>query len=494
MQNNQLIYILVPALKYTKTIFLRKTKLCVLLLLLFAFKSKAQDSIRAVLLNGYLEQVSSKCSKLQKQLDAKRDQAFASLQQKEEKLKRKAFKIDSTRAKQVFSLSKAAYENYRRTLEDSKELTSYIPYLDTLKTSLKFLSETRTTLEGKHSNPKLSRALSSVNGFESSLSKAESLKTFLKQRRAYLKEQLAGFPLSKGLKKLSKQAYYYNAQLVGYKEAIKDRRQAERKAVEILSQNQQFQSFMQRNSELVSFFRLPNAENPGTVSIQGLQARASINQLVQDRMGNNGNPQALLQQQVGSAQAELQGLKEKVNQYSNDSYSNTSNEIEQPDFKPNSQKTKSFSERLEYGGNIQSQKARNYFPVTSDVGLSLGYNLSDKSVFGIGASYKLGLGRGWNDIAFSHQGVGLRSFLDFKLKGSLFVSGGYEQNYRTLFTSLDQLKDYNAWQSSGLLGLSKKYSVSKKLKGNIQLLWDFLSYQQLPRTQPILFRLGYNFH
>jgi len=40
--------------------------------------------------------------------------------------------------------------------------------------------------------------------------------------------------------------------------------------------------------------------------------------------------------------------------------------------------------------------------------------------------------------------------------------------------------------------LSKKYQVSKNLKGEMKLLWDFLSYQQVPRTQTILFRIGYS--
>jgi len=29
-------------------------------------------------------------------------------------------------------------------------------------------------------------------------------------------------------------------------------------------------------------------------------------------------------------------------------------------------------------------------------------------------------------------------------------------------------------------------------KTKMQLLWDFMSYDQKPRTQPIVFRIGYN--
>ena len=52
-----------------------------------------------------------------------------------------------------------------------------------------------------------------------------------------------------------------------------------------------------------------------------------------------------------------------------------------------------------------------------------------------------------------------------------------------------------AWQQSGLLGLSKVLDVKNKYfkKTKLQLLWDFLSYQQAPRTQPVVFRIGYAF-
>ena len=52
-----------------------------------------------------------------------------------------------------------------------------------------------------------------------------------------------------------------------------------------------------------------------------------------------------------------------------------------------------------------------------------------------------------------------------------------------------------AWQQSGLVGLSKILSLKTKVfkKTKLQLLWDFLCYEQVPRGQPIKFRIGYNF-
>jgi hypothetical protein len=174
--------------------------------------------------------------------------------------------------------------------------------------------------------------------------------------------------------------------------------------------------------------------------------------------------------------------------------SSGSDDIMPEGFKPNNQKTKSFLKRIEIGTNIQSQKTNGYFPATSDIGLSIGYKLSDKSILGIGASYKMGMGKDIRHINITHQGAGMRSFIDWKIKGSFWMSGGYEMNYRNAFRRIDVLKDLNAWQQSGLIGLSKVISLKTKFfsKTKLQLLWDFMSYQQLPRTQPILFRVGYS--
>jgi hypothetical protein len=164
-----------------------------------------------------------------------------------------------------------------------------------------------------------------------------------------------------------------------------------------------------------------------------------------------------------------------------------------PDFKPNSQKVKNFWQRIELGTNVQSVKSNGYFPVTSDVGLSAGYKLNDKSVVGIGMSYKMGWGENIRRIKLTHEGVGVRSFFEFKLKSSFYGSGGFEYNYQQPFNSFRQLRGFDSWQRSGLIGVSKVLAVQSKLfkKTKVQLLWDFLSYQQLPRTQPIKFRIGY---
>lgn len=463
-----------------------------LLFCLFCIQTAyGQDSISR-LPDTYLSQLSTRMNRLEDRLDKKSEKALHALRKEEEKLRRRLTRLDSNKAAQVFSSAREKYKALEQKLQDPGKFSGYIPLLDSLKTSLHFLERYPDLLKGINNNNKqLSGAMSRISQLETELQKAEAIKAFLKERRQYLEQQLQGLGFARELKRINKQAYYYAAQVGEYKELLNDPGKIERKALELLSKTKAFKDFMKKHSQLASLFRLPG-EEVDPASLQGLQTRASVSALIREQISSGGpGAEALVRENIQAAQAQLSGLKNKAAGLGQGSFG-SAGDGELPDFKPNTQKTKSFLKRLELGTDLQTQKGSNYFPITSDIGLSLGYKLNDKSLIGLGASYKVGLGTGWNHIAISHQGLGLRSFVDYKLKGSLFLSGGYEQNYRSGFRSIDQLKDYSAWQSSGLLGLSKKYKVSKKLKGEMKILWDFLSYQQVPRTQSILFRIGYS--
>ncbi|MBV4359036.1 hypothetical protein [Pinibacter aurantiacus] len=145
---------------------------------------------------------------------------------------------------------------------------------------------------------------------------------------------------------------------------------------------------------------------------------------------------------------------------------------------------------MQPGFNIQSAGATTFLPAATDIAATLGYKLNDKSVIGVGLSYKMGWGAPVKDIHISHEGFGLRSYLDYKIKGGWWASGGVEMNYMQSFKSLRELHDnVTVWQHSALLGVTKKIAVGK-YTNNVQLLYDFLWRQQVPNGQPVKFRVG----
>lgn len=455
--------------------------------------SQEADTLQQKISLQYLDKAGTQAATLSNKLDKKAERVLAKFQKQEAKMRNKLMKIDSSAAKELFDNAAAKYKGLEEKLKTGTA-GQYIPKLDTLVTSLKFLQNNPELLaKGKEAAAKLKEAMGKVDGLKDKFQQAEAIKQFIKERKQFLKDQLSKFGFAKELKKLNKEVYYYAQQVNEYKEILKDSRKAEKKAIELLSKTKLFKDFMRKNSQLASLFRLPGDPNDPSaqVSLAGLQTRTQVNNLIQQQLAAGGpNAQAQFRQNIQDAQSQLNQLKDKVMKMGGGS-----SDMELPDFKPNQQKTKSFLQRLEYGTNIQSQKANAFFPVTSDIGLSVGYKLNDKSIIGIGSSFKMGWGRGFNNIRISSQGVGLRSYLDYKVKGSFWISGGYEINYRSAINSISQLQPYSAWQRSGLVGLSKVVSLRTKFfkKTRVQLLWDFLSYRQIPITQSILFRAGYNF-
>ncbi|MBL7744953.1 MAG: hypothetical protein JNN00_15880 [Chitinophagaceae bacterium] len=469
--------------------------ICILAVILSPYTGFVQDSVQLKKIPAdYPAKISTHAVWFEKKLNKSSEKALQQMMRLEEKMKRRLAKTDSLKTKELFGNVKEKYKEFEQRLQSGLSGKQYIPSLDTLSTSLRFLQQTPGGISGiKDHEQKLKSAIEKVNDLETRFQRAEEIRKFLKERKQFLKDQLGQLGFAKELKRLNKQVYYYSEQMNEYKALLKDQKKAERKALELLCKTNLFKDFMRKNSMLASLFRMPGDPNDpvAQANLAGLQTRAQVNNLIQQQIAAGGtNAQAQFRQNLQEAQVKLNELKDKVLKHGGGS-----SDTEMPEgFKPNNQKTKNFWQRLEYGTNVQTQKATNFFPVTSDIGLSVGYKLNDKSIIGVGASYKMGLGTGWNNLQLTNQGVGLRSFIDWKIKGSFWISGGYEQTYKTAFSDFDQLRNLSSWQQSALVGLSKVVSLKTKFfkKTKVQLLWDFLSYEQLPRTQQVIFRINYN--
>lgn len=434
----------------------------------------------------YLSDVKKKSDKVEQQVNKRADKALSRLMKQEKKMKARLWKVDSVAAKNIFTRSIDSMGSLKSGLKS--KVTSKLPggssYLDSLGGSLKFL-EGKGELLGS-SKGKLAGAAGSLESLQGKLQQADQIKAYIREHKKQLKEQLAQYAgFTKDLQKINKEAYYYGQQVNEYKSMLKDRKKAEAKAMELLKKMPAYNDFLRKNSQIASLFNLGAGGNNTAQSLEGLQTRSQVEQMIQQRLGNSPDARAAVGQQMDQARSQLNELKSK--------FPDLDNAGDMPDFKPNPMKTKSFIQRLEFGGNIQFQKSNRYFPTTADIAGQIGYKFHKNGTAGIGMSYKLGMGTGWNDIAISHQGVGIRSFVDWKLKGTFFINGGFEENYVSTITHASQLKNWEGWQGSALLGISKKYKISAKLKGNIILLYDFLAKHNNPPTSPIKLRIGYTF-
>lgn len=439
----------------------------------------------------YFTQLGAKIYTYSKRVSAKTIKTLTRLASWENKIRQLLEKASPQTAAELFSKEQLTFNSLLQKVKSGEQLvaekkSAYDAYTDKLTCSIKYIQTQKEKLDSAVIQ-KLDAVAGKMNTLDKEIAQAEATEQFIKERKKLLiTESVKYIGKSKYLLRINKESYYYVETLKNYKEIFSDKKKTEETVLHVLNTIPAFKEFMQRNGQLASLFGTSTAADIQQ-AVSGLQTRTSINTIVQGRITSGGpNASQVLQQSMKEAKNFLATLKEKA-------LNNTSNgDKEIPDFKPNEQKTRTFRQRLEYGATMQSQKAGKYFPVTSDIALTISYKINDKSKIGIGASYKIGWGS-VERIRISNQGIGLRSFVDWKIKKNYFITGGYEQNYFTSFSNSSQLKQIDNWQQSGLLGISKNYSVNKKLKGKIQLLYDFLSRTHTPATPSVIYRIGYNF-
>jgi hypothetical protein len=449
----------------------------------------AQDSLDRILSihARFIKSVDKKASRIENHLISTNERALKQLSKQESRLQKKLRKKDAVLAKQLFEHATVQYQSLQSDIANKANKftgrVEYIPFLDTITTSIRFLEKNKTLTN----NPMIKQSMEQINNMQERFQQSKSIQQYLYTTQQYLKEQLGKLNMLKELKQYNKKLYYYQAQIAAYKDLLKQPDKIERKAIDLLNKTKPFKDFMAKYSILASIFPgpLPASPNGGGVSAPRLQTNAQINNLIQQTAGGVNGLQAL-QSNIQQAQSQIQQLKNKVISKGQGA------DEELRGFRPNQQRVKSFWDRWELGTNLQSTRSNAWLPSATQIGLSAGYKLNDRSVIGLGMAGSLGWGKSINHIIVSYEGVGARSYCDWKIKGSFWLSAGYELNYRSPFTRIEQLNILNDWQQSGLIGISKKYQVSKKLKGSMSLLWDYLSYSQVPRTQPIVFRFGYS--
>ena len=439
---------------------------------------------------NYASKVQAKATSIDAALTKKTSQYIDKLSKIEARILGKLQKVDPSK---VQTLSPSPYDSWLGNASAAAP-TNYVPGLDTLKTSLSFLQQTSASSS-------LTGASAQVTQLQGNLNQAGLVDQYIQQRRqelANLLSQYSNLPpgVTSEFNQYKETAYYYRAQIQSYKDILNDPSRVEATALTVLNKVPAFQQFLSRNSFLAGLFAAPpgggSAAGALPVNLGNLQTRTQVQSLIQQQIATGGpSAQQTVQQQMQAAQAQLSSLQQQASKYTS---AGSSGDMDlPPGFQPNTQKTKTFLKRLEYGANVQFARAAYDFPATANLGLTLGYKINDKSTIGVGLAYTAGMGTGWDHIQFSNQALGLRSYMDWKIKKSYYIIGGYEENYMTQFLSIADLRSVSAWQPAALIGLERKYKISPKMQGNVQLLYDALYAREVPRGQAIRVRVGYNF-
>ncbi|WP_146217675.1 hypothetical protein [Chitinophaga sp. S165] len=442
-------------------------------------------------MHKYLQEVYHKSEALQQKLEKRSISLLDRFSRQQQQLNQKFSKLQKGENGLNFDALGDTIAKLRAgfATKQQQQLTTlqqkiYLPELDTMQTTLRFLSAS-----GKLTNQydaELKQALKSVNELHNRLNQTETLHRFLEDHKRLLKSRLSSYNLfKKDVEKINKESYYYNQQIKNYTAMLKDRRKAEAKALKLLKESVQYKDFVSKNSWLAGLFPVPPTGTSPSAALQELQTQAQVEQQIQQRLGADLGARQLVSERMNAAQSRFNELKSK--------YQHVDNTADMPGFKPNEMKSKSFFQRLEFGINLQMQRRANWYPTATDLAGQLSYQFAKNGHAGFGVAYQLSWMSSTEHFSLRTGGYGIRSFVDWKLKRSFYLNAGFEHNYNIVSVNTINAQQWKGWRSSALLGISKQYNVSNKVKGNVILLYDFLSSYYMPRTRPLKLRIGYNF-
>ena len=137
--------------------------------------------------------------------------------------------------------------------------------------------------------------------------------------------------------------------------------------------------------------------------------------------------------------------------------------------KRNSLAGKPLGERVTLGGNFQILRGN---PIAADLSPLIGFRWTKKWLLGIGGTYRVTLSQE-NKLSYlvDQDVMGYQSFAEYRLIKGFYLHGSFER----MATRTDPKVEDESWQwvNGGLAGLGKSYRLTKKIKGNALILYNF---------------------
>lgn len=354
-----------------------------------------------------------------------------------------------------------------------------------------------------------------LNELQQKLSAQEQLNGLIHQKAASLQCQ-AGAQAIPGLQSIQKDIAIAESKIKCWKQTADDPDAAEEKAYEYLQGTEGFSSYLNNNKN--AFGGLGNDASAADLQRMGYQLKGDVAGMLQQQFGDRlSSVQQQMGKQVSAYTKQLNDIKSKVAEAQN-AYAQGKQglvqagdqlgHLERPAFR-NPMRGIPFLQRLEMRYDFQSTRAAGSRPALLHLGASLAFKQTPKFSMGLGISADLGMGRDWQHLKLSYEGLGLRAFLDREMLYGISLEGGYERLFRPadrpyLGTGATQPDEgaankslfktaFGGQQQSVYLGLMKSYHINSKWNGTFLIGYDFL-WQRYGLRTPLMVRLGWSGH
>ncbi len=460
--------------------------------------------------NTIFQKKVSKSNRYYRKLEATNALFLKRLRKQEARIKAKLQQADSLKYQQYLALKSPGMDSLLLQSKDS----AFIHKLNTTARRGKSVLDTLQGLQnfmGKLSNNPLGDA-SRVADLQQKAALQQYLQQQVAARTGALERLLKGTQLESYGRHLSNTGQQYKQQAGYWKQVLDEPDAAEEKALDYLRGIEGFEEQLNpaKGNSLAG-------KSAAELEAMGYQTKAKVGEQLQQQFGDQlGSMSQKAAEQLKEYTAaldkplqEVKQVKQKIKdgkaqlQEGKNSLQSAKNSLKQTAGFRNPMRGIPFWQRFERQYNFQTQRASpdGTRPVMLQLGLNLSYRQSKALSIGIGLDGSLGLGRDWQHLRLSYEGVIGRVFLDHKLLWGISLQGGYEKSLRPMNRAYTQtMEQYGhptnvktamgLLQDAAYLGIMKSYRVSSKVQGTMLVGYNFLN-DKTKISSPWIVRLGW---
>ena len=412
------------------------------------------------------------------------------------------------------SSDSSAYAQYKEQKTPSYDSISKLSKSDTGSTAASFSKQRNATVDslrgvltfvqsksGLSANtPQVQGTTGELNTVQGKMNFRNYITQLITQRTNNLKSFAALSSNVPGLTGIEKQVFYSKAKMSVYKDMEEDPTKAEDKAMEYLQGSEGFDKCMKNTAQEDENTQSLAGSGAAELESMGYQTKRQIQGNLQQKFGNNiGIVVAQMNNQISDFQKNVTSAADDM-RASKQSFSDIKN-TDKPSFKVNPLRGVPFKKRIEKQYNWQTTRTSTdgIRPATFEPSIMAGIKQTPKLTYGLGIASAFGLGSNWQNIHFSFQGIGLRSFITWQWQYGIGVYAGYEREYNQFVFTGNRKSGISdmpinqhskaTYIESVLIGLTKSYHISSKYDGQIQVLYDIWWQEKGLRT-PIVLRFA----
>ncbi len=466
--------------------------------LLLGFSASAQEEVSTIYYSKkYLDINIKSQTKLNERVAKQQKKVLEKLKKKEGKLAKRLKRKDST-GYSKYSQNTLTYDSISKIQQPIKARYTVNRSIDSLKGVKKFLEDkAHVTGDGPSITDGYDGQLA---GLKNTTTHNQDINKLIGQRTSYLKGiQGDGSKKVKGIKSISKQSFYSNQKIQAYKEMADEPSRAEQKVLEYLQGKEGFDQAMSYTDG--NSLQNMNGKSMDDLEKMGFQTKRQMQANLQKKLGGNLEP---LQQNMGGQIKEYQDkLSEakKLKQTAKETKSTIvqAKHIDKPDFRVNPMRGLPLSKRIEYHYNWQTTRATyDGKPAVFSMSAMAGFKHTTRLSYGAGIATSIGLGTNWNNIRFTFEGVGLRTYTAWQWQYGIGAYAGYERMYKqAVFVTPSETTpvltetphNKNNYSEAILIGLTKAYRINDKMNGSIHVLYD-IWWKEKGLRSPVVLRFA----